>query len=159
MVVLRLSPSGGLRAAREGAKKGRGAWTFGSKERQEFAEFYTAEASAAASAARQTGSSTATLYGLACTAPVKYVGHAAITRDIENLAAAVRANRVEDVFMTAVSPATLQILPNEYYKTPRNIRGRSQRRSATNTKPSSMLASFSRSMTRRSSTSMIGGSP
>ena len=101
----------------EEARKGRGAWTFGSKERQDFAEFYAAEASAAASAARQTGSSTATLYGLTCTAPVKYVGHAAISRDIENLAAAVRANRVEDVFMTAVSPATLQILPNEYYKT------------------------------------------
>jgi 5-methyltetrahydropteroyltriglutamate--homocysteine methyltransferase len=106
----------GFELREEQAKKGRGAWTFGSKERKEFAEFYAAEASAAASAARQSGSSTATLYGLTCTAPVKYVGQAAIKRDIENLAAAVRANRAEDVFMTAVSPATLQILPNEYYK-------------------------------------------
>ena len=47
---------------------------------------------------------------------MKYVGQTAIKRDIENLAAAMRANRVEEVFMTAVSPATLQILPNEYYK-------------------------------------------
>jgi len=97
------------------ARKGRAAWTFGSKERKEFAEFYAAEASAAATAS-QGGTSTTRLYGLTCTAPVKYVGHAAIKRDVENLAAAVRATRAEEAFMTAVSPATLQILPNAHYK-------------------------------------------
>jgi len=106
----------GYELSEEQAKKGRGAWTFGSKERKEFAEFYAAEASAAASAARQSGSSTATLYGLTCTAPVKYVGPAAIKRDIDNLAAAVRTTETEEAFMTAVSPATLQILPNSYYR-------------------------------------------
>jgi 5-methyltetrahydropteroyltriglutamate--homocysteine methyltransferase len=106
----------GYELREEQARKGRAAWTYGSKERKEFAEFYAAEASAAASATRQSGSSTATLYGLTCTGPVKYVGHAAIKRDIDNMAAAVRTNRVEDAFMTAVSPATLQILPNAYYK-------------------------------------------
>jgi 5-methyltetrahydropteroyltriglutamate--homocysteine methyltransferase len=105
----------GYELREEQAKKGRGAWTYGSKERRDFAEFYAAEASAAASAT-QSGTSTARLYGLTCTGPVKYVGHAAIKRDIDNLAAAVRANRVEEAFMTAVSPATLQILPNAYYK-------------------------------------------
>ena len=105
----------GYELREEQAKKGRAAWTFGSKERKEFAEFYAAEASAAATAS-QGGTSTARLYGLTCTGPVKYVGHAAIKRDIENLTAAVGANRAEDAFMTAVSPATLQILPNEYYK-------------------------------------------
>src|SRR5262249_41166607 len=80
--------------------------------------FYAAEASAAqaATSAQQSGTSTARLYGLTCTAPVKFTGYAAIRRDIENLAAAVTSARVDDVFMTAVSPATLQILPNEYYK-------------------------------------------
>ncbi|HEY1747313.1 MAG TPA: hypothetical protein VGG11_11205 [Xanthobacteraceae bacterium] len=106
----------GFELREEQAKKGRGAWTHGSKERKEFAEFYAAEASAAASAARQTGSSTATLYGLTCTAPVKYIGRDAIERDIQNLSAAVAAVSVADTFMTAVSPATLQILPNVYYK-------------------------------------------
>ena len=48
--------------------------------------------------------------------PVKYTGHAAIKRDIDNLAAAARTAGVEEAFMTAVSPATLQILPNAYYK-------------------------------------------
>ena len=105
----------GYELREEQAKKGRAAWTFGSKERKEFAEFYAAEASAAATVS-QGGTSTARLYGLTCTGPVKYVGHDAIKRDIENLAAAVRATRVEDAFMTAVSPATLQILPNAYYK-------------------------------------------
>ncbi|MBV9237555.1 MAG: cobalamin-independent methionine synthase II family protein [Xanthobacteraceae bacterium] len=95
------------------AEKGRGAWTFGSKERKEFAEFY-AEDGGMGSA--QTGSSSARMYGLTCTGPVKYVGHAAIKRDIDNLKAALAGARVEDLFMTAVSPATLQILPNEHYK-------------------------------------------
>jgi 5-methyltetrahydropteroyltriglutamate--homocysteine methyltransferase len=95
------------------AEKGRGAWTFGSKERKEFAEFY-AEDGGMGSA--QSGSSSARMYGLTCTGPVKYVGHAAIKRDIENLKAALASARTEDAFMTAVSPATLQILPNEHYK-------------------------------------------
>ena len=105
----------GYELREEQARKGRAAWTYGSKERKEFAAFYAAEASAAATA-QQAGTSTARLYGLTCTGPVKYIGHAAIKRDIDNIAAAVRANRVEDAFMTAVSPATLQILPNAHYK-------------------------------------------
>ena len=71
----------GFELREEQAKKGRSAWTFGSKERKEFAEFYAAEASAAAQTntnVQQSGTSTARLYGLTCTAPVKYTGHAAI---------------------------------------------------------------------------------
>ena len=106
------------------AKKGRAAWTFGSKERKEFAEFYAEElsagqtSSASTSSAAMSGTSSARMYGLACAAPVKYTGHAAIQRDIQNLKDAVGGARVADTFMTAVSPATLQILPNEYYKSP-----------------------------------------
>ena len=48
MVVLRLYRLEGFELREEQAKKGRGAWTFGSKERKDFAEFYAAEASAAA---------------------------------------------------------------------------------------------------------------
>lgn len=110
----------GFQVREEEAKKGRAAWTFGSKERKEFAEFYAAEASAGQSAggsqAGQGGTSSARMYGLTCVAPVKYTGHAAIRRDTENLAAALRAAGAQEGFMTAVSPATLQILPNEYYK-------------------------------------------
>ncbi len=113
----------GFELREEEAKKGRAAWTFGSKERKEFAEFYAAEASAgqapanAGAAAAQGGTSSARMYGLMCTAPVKYTGHAIVQHDIENLKAALGGAHAEDVFMTAVSPATLQILGNEYYKT------------------------------------------
>ena len=105
----------GYELREEEAKKGRGAWTFGSKERKEFAEFYAAEASAAATAS-QGGTSTARLYGLTCTAPVNYTGQAAIQRDIQNLKSALAGAHVQEAFMTAVSPATLQILSNAYYK-------------------------------------------
>ncbi len=111
----------GFELREERAKQGRAAWTFGSKEPREFAEFYAEEASAAQSAAtsqgtKAAGTSSARMYGLTCAGAVKYTGHAAIGRDIENLKAALGGARVEEAFMTAVSPATLQILPNEYYK-------------------------------------------
>jgi 5-methyltetrahydropteroyltriglutamate--homocysteine methyltransferase len=96
------------------AKKGRAAWTFGSKERKEFAQFYAEDAGMGS--AGQGGSSSARMYGLACAGPVKYVGQAAIQRDLQNLASALAGARAEEAFVTAVSPATLQILPNEYYK-------------------------------------------
>jgi len=106
----------------EVAKKGRAAWTFGSKERKDFAAFYAEElsagqtSSASTSSAAMSGTSSARMYGLACAAPVKYTGQAAIQRDIQNLTAALGDARIADTFMTAVSPATLQILPNEFYK-------------------------------------------
>jgi 5-methyltetrahydropteroyltriglutamate--homocysteine methyltransferase len=112
----------GFELREEVARKGRAAWTFGSRERKEFAEFYAEElsagqtSSASTSSAAMSGTSSARMYGLACAAPVKYTGQAAIQRDIQNLAAAVGDSRVADTFMTAVSPATLQILPNEHYK-------------------------------------------
>ncbi len=113
----------GFEVRQEQAKKGRAAWTFGSKERKEFAEFYAAEASAGQTSSGsgpstgQSGTSSARMYGLTCTGPVKYTGDARIQRDAQNLAAALEGARVEEAFMTAVSPATLQILPNEFYKT------------------------------------------
>jgi 5-methyltetrahydropteroyltriglutamate--homocysteine methyltransferase len=56
------------------------------------------------------------LFGLVCTGPVKYTGHARIQRDIENLKAGLQGARIEEAFMPAVSPATLQIIPNQHYK-------------------------------------------
>jgi 5-methyltetrahydropteroyltriglutamate--homocysteine methyltransferase len=112
----------GFELREEVAKKGRAAWTFGSRERKEFAAFYAEElsggqtSSASTSSAAMSGTSSARMYGLVCAAPVKYTGQAAVRRDIQNLAAALGDARIADTFMTAVSPATLQILPNEYYK-------------------------------------------
>jgi 5-methyltetrahydropteroyltriglutamate--homocysteine methyltransferase len=105
---------GGFEVRKETAEKGRAAWTSGSKERKEFAEFY-AEDGGMGSA--RTGSSSSRMYGLTCTGPVKYVGQQAIRRDIDLLMSAIRGVRIEEAFITAVSPATLQILANQHYKT------------------------------------------
>jgi 5-methyltetrahydropteroyltriglutamate--homocysteine methyltransferase len=103
----------GFEVRRETAEAGRAAWTFGSKERKEFAEFY-AEDGGMGSA--RTGSSSSRMYGLTCTGPVKYIGQQKIRRDIDLLSSAISNVRTEEAFVTAVSPATLQILPNEHYK-------------------------------------------
>jgi 5-methyltetrahydropteroyltriglutamate--homocysteine methyltransferase len=105
----------GFELREEQAAKGRGAWTFGSKERRDFAEFYADMAGVGSTNA--SGSSANRLFGLVCTGPVKYTGHARVRRDIDNLKAAVAGTDTE-AFMPAVSPATLQILPNAHYKTP-----------------------------------------
>jgi 5-methyltetrahydropteroyltriglutamate--homocysteine methyltransferase len=55
----------GFELREEAAKKGRAAWTFGSKERKEFAEFYAEEASAGqgGAVAAQGATSSARMYG------------------------------------------------------------------------------------------------
>jgi 5-methyltetrahydropteroyltriglutamate--homocysteine methyltransferase len=54
---------------------------------------------------------------LVCTAPVKYIGHTSLQRDIANVKAAGEAAGVEEVFMTAVSPSDVEgQQPNEFYK-------------------------------------------
>jgi 5-methyltetrahydropteroyltriglutamate--homocysteine methyltransferase len=94
-------------------QKGRAAWTFGSKERQEFAEFYRETGTGGSGLSR---TSTNQLVGLVCTSPIKYAGHARVQDDIDNLKAALAGAAVTDLFMSAVSPAMLQILPNEHYQ-------------------------------------------
>jgi 5-methyltetrahydropteroyltriglutamate--homocysteine methyltransferase len=103
----------GFEVRTETAEKGRAAWTVGSKERKEFAEFY-AEDGGMGNA--RTGSSSSRMFGLTCTGPVKYVGQRAIQRDIDLLTSAIRGVSIEEAFITAVSLATLQILANEHYK-------------------------------------------
>jgi 5-methyltetrahydropteroyltriglutamate--homocysteine methyltransferase len=104
----------GFEIRAEQVKKGRGAWTRGSKERKDFAAFYADDGGMGAAGAA--GSSSARMFGLTCTDPVRYTGYAMIAHDIENMKAALGGARVEEAFMTAVSPATMQILANEYYK-------------------------------------------
>ncbi len=53
---------------------------------------------------------------LACTAPVEYIGHEVLRRDIENVMAAAEQHAVEEVFMTAISPSDIEgQQPNQYY--------------------------------------------
>jgi 5-methyltetrahydropteroyltriglutamate--homocysteine methyltransferase len=51
-----------------------------------------------------------------CTGPITYIGEEAVQRDIAWLQKAVGDRPVEEVFLTAISPATVvRGLPNEYY--------------------------------------------
>jgi 5-methyltetrahydropteroyltriglutamate--homocysteine methyltransferase len=106
----------GFEVKQEQAGKGRAAWTFGSKERKEFATFYAEDGGMGSAGAA--GSSSSRMFGLTCTGPIKYTGHKIVADDIANLKSALGGVGVEEAFVTAVSPATMQILPNEYYKSP-----------------------------------------
>jgi 5-methyltetrahydropteroyltriglutamate--homocysteine methyltransferase len=99
----------GFEIKKENTEKGRAVYTTGSRERKEFAEFYAEDGGMA-------GSTPSPIFGLICTGPVKYIGQQAVRRDIDLLKVATRGVRTEEAFITAVSPATLQILPNEHYK-------------------------------------------
>ncbi len=55
--------------------------------------------------------------GHACVAAITYQGHAEVRRDLENLKAAAAGAKVEDLFLTAVAPASVGYdAVNEYYK-------------------------------------------
>jgi 5-methyltetrahydropteroyltriglutamate--homocysteine methyltransferase len=52
-----------------------------------------------------------------CTGPITYKGHAQLTRDINNLKAALKGVAVEEVFMPAISPSNIEDWQkNAYYK-------------------------------------------
>jgi 5-methyltetrahydropteroyltriglutamate--homocysteine methyltransferase len=55
-------------------------------------------------------------YQHVCTAPLKYVGKAAMQRDVDNLKAALQGVQVEDAFLPVVSPTSISVdHKNEYY--------------------------------------------
>jgi 5-methyltetrahydropteroyltriglutamate--homocysteine methyltransferase len=55
--------------------------------------------------------------GHACVSAIKYNGHAEVRRDLENLKAAAATAKPEDLFFTAVAPASVGYdATNEYYK-------------------------------------------
>jgi 5-methyltetrahydropteroyltriglutamate--homocysteine methyltransferase len=101
---------------RQGAAAGQAFGPTNSKDRADFREFYeTGQPMAGGgSSSGQQATAASRLADLICTGPVKYTGHALIKRDIENFRAALNG-QAEEAFMTAVSPATLQILNNEHY--------------------------------------------
>ena len=52
-----------------------------------------------------------------CTGPIRYVGRSELAADIANLKQAVQGVKVEDAFMTAISPSNLELYyENHYYK-------------------------------------------
>ena len=104
---------------REGRTYGENFGPMNSRDRAVFREFYETGApmSGGSTGGTQQATAGSRLAQLACTGPVKYTGYDQIQRDIENFKAALEGCRAQEAFMTAVSPATLQILPNEHYGT------------------------------------------
>ncbi|HEY1268288.1 MAG TPA: cobalamin-independent methionine synthase II family protein [Candidatus Binatia bacterium] len=53
-----------------------------------------------------------------CNGPLKYIGHDAVKADIDNFRDALKGHKVEEAFLPAVAPGTLEHwLKNDYYKT------------------------------------------
>ena len=52
-----------------------------------------------------------------CTAPIKYVGHATIRADIENLKKAMASSGIEEGFMCSIGPGSFARGEDLYYKT------------------------------------------
>jgi len=53
-----------------------------------------------------------------CVGPIKYTGHAALKRDIDNLKSAMRKSGASSGFLPVAAPASaFSMSPNEYYKT------------------------------------------
>jgi 5-methyltetrahydropteroyltriglutamate--homocysteine methyltransferase len=87
-----------------------GPWA-GSREALAFPEYYQWYA-------RGRPGSVAAPFGMACTGPISYKGQAALQTDIDNLKAALQGLPVEEAFMPAVAPTTIEpSRRNEYYPT------------------------------------------
>jgi 5-methyltetrahydropteroyltriglutamate--homocysteine methyltransferase len=83
----------------------------GSREFRAFPEFYEWFGRALPSPA-------ASLPHMVCTGPISYKGHAQVQADIDNLKAALRGTSVEEAFLPAISPASIEEWQkNRYYKT------------------------------------------
>jgi 5-methyltetrahydropteroyltriglutamate--homocysteine methyltransferase len=78
-------------------------------ERQAFPEYYEQYFARA-----MTGGSIAPVVPMVCTGPVKYIGEEALSRDIDNLKAAMAASGAKAAFMPSVAPSGAGT--NEYYK-------------------------------------------
>lgn len=79
------------------------------RDRQLFREFYEGYDRAAGSASG---------YPVVCTGPIAYQGQAAVQRDIDTFKASLAGVHVEEAFIPAVAPGTIELQRrNEYYPT------------------------------------------
>src|SRR5262249_43083608 len=78
------------------------------RDLQEFPEYFAERAGRARIGVRQRH--------VFCVAPLEYLGQAAVQGDVENLRAALQGRQVQDAFLTAVAPGTIEHwLANDYY--------------------------------------------
>jgi 5-methyltetrahydropteroyltriglutamate--homocysteine methyltransferase len=109
----------------EYVERGEPGSTIGSKDMQDFAEFYAVYNREAGSTwipaevrRRHPGDSWATVASVVCSGPVTYIGDQVIARDIENFTAALSTVDVAEAFMPLAAPASVEAtIPNRYYAT------------------------------------------
>jgi 5-methyltetrahydropteroyltriglutamate--homocysteine methyltransferase len=82
------------------------------REQQAFAEYYADYFGRAMMAAALAPPVT-----LVCTGPVRYIGQAALQRDIDNLKDALNGQPYVEAFMPSANPLNLASVGNEYYPT------------------------------------------
>jgi 5-methyltetrahydropteroyltriglutamate--homocysteine methyltransferase len=93
-------------------------------EQERFGEFYKVHARhettqwmpAAPSLSRYTGSQASDYQNLVCQGPLEY-DPTAVMRDIANLKSALKQVVVAEAFMPVVAPGSIEMVPNEHYKT------------------------------------------
>ena len=82
------------------------------RDMKEFPEYFNASSGFPGARQRFTGRR----MRVACTGPLRYIGQAAVQADIENFKSALRGVEVEETFLPAVAPGTIEHwLKNEYY--------------------------------------------
>jgi 5-methyltetrahydropteroyltriglutamate--homocysteine methyltransferase len=85
-------------------------FALGGRDRQAFPEFYAEYDEA-------TGMNRRMAFRAVCTGPIRYVGHAAVARDIANLKAAASKAKAAEAFLPVVAPASaLPESKNEHYR-------------------------------------------
>jgi 5-methyltetrahydropteroyltriglutamate--homocysteine methyltransferase len=80
------------------------------KEVPEFPEYYERYFNTA-----MFGAMLAPTRAMVCTGPVKYIGQAALQRDIDNFKAGLQGQRYEEAFMPSANPLNFMSVRNEFY--------------------------------------------
>ena len=97
---------------------GRGGGTARSRDRKRFPEAYREIEGSSQNAPTSTGQPQLAMVHTVCTGPIAYRGHAAVQTDIANFQAALAGQRVEEAFLPAVAPGTIELQrANHFYKT------------------------------------------
>ena len=98
---------------------GRGGGTARSRDRKRFPEAYREIEGSSQNAPTSTGQPQLQMIHTVCTGPITYRGQAAVQTDIANFKAALAGRHVEEAFIPAVAPGTIELQRgNVYYKTP-----------------------------------------
>jgi 5-methyltetrahydropteroyltriglutamate--homocysteine methyltransferase len=97
---------------------GRGGGTARSRDRKRFPDAYREIEGSSQNAPTSTGQPQVQMIHTVCTGPITYRGQAAVGTDIANFETALTGHHVEEAFIPAVAPGTIELQrANHFYKT------------------------------------------